>query len=87
MSQWLLMGGPAHGKVIENNFFGMGAGSSIYYPIGEEKTCLYTLRDYVFNGAKYQVGVCSLAHANELSNNEIERLIIEKNLECSSFLT
>lgn len=79
--QWLLIGGPANGKVLN-----IEAVTSIRWPAEDGEDYLYNAQEYVLKDKYYQLGKCFSEGGDMISEQEIERLIIETNLECIPYI-
>jgi hypothetical protein len=74
--QWLLIGGPAHGKVLN-----IKGGTSIRFPAEDGEDYLYCGQNYEFVDKHYRLGLCYSEGGDKVGQHEIEQLIVEKNLE------
>lgn len=68
--QWLLIGGPAHGKA-----FNIKGGSSIRYPHTDGEDYLYNGATFVLRGKDYRLGVCHTEGGQSYSDDMKATLI------------
>lgn len=75
VTQWLLIGGPAHGQTLN-----IKAGSQVRYPHTDGEDYLYVGQVFLLDGKPYRLGVCFSEGGDKVSEAERARLIREKQL-------
>ena len=76
VTQWLLIGGPAHGRVL-----GIKGGSQVRFPHSDGEDYLYVGQTYLRDGVPYRIGVCHSECSNPERQYDIRRLIHDAKLE------
>ena len=74
--QWLLIGGPAHGRVLN-----IKAGSQVRYPHSDGEDYLYAAQTFLHGGRAYRLGVCYSEGGAAITEIERVRLIESTRLE------
>lgn len=68
--QWLLIGGPAHGKLLW-----IKAGAQLRYPHTDSEEYLYVAENFAHRGKQYRLGVCTSAGGARYSADMMATLI------------